>query len=1114
LDTSEDQEKLLEITSQLNEMARVPLADKSCNIDDFSLITLKGFEKRSLWGNTGSGTGGTWESSLPREGRRSFSSISKGNVTPFDHCGKKLPLEAALAQRLKVFDKLFSTLELALIKKINYFMLNFIKRNDNGTFSDKSGKLYKLIRMNLLAAYRRRDFCPNSKDNLIIWTRTLSDSLLPSSIKYFPCLGVLRTSRGRKTHSLAHLLSGIDIWLTLPASIKTAEYDTITSPYSGNLSDAKQLELYCKRLAKIAGAYIPVFLNGVFGTMKKEINNYYQKNKFPIRVVLNKNGPVVVTYLALITDHAHLSQADKASLIRLARLIHPHWGSIIREALEVFDSLQALCLRSSVTRLINNTDLRLLMATPIWKEILFYLAKPGPKTKKLSVKMLLENGWVVRGVDLKGDLLLKILISSISVLIRNQDVPHMFIQLLVVEYFVRYTSLSEINLVQIVNYFFGNFKQFLFTLGKIRDLKAGSTAPIIGRIACIQERAIKWRIVALVDQWTQIVLSPLERSMMKALEGLEEDCTLDQTKAFRINTWCKNLDSIVCADLSAATDRFPRQFQTEILNMFSEGLGDEWGSFICQRNFKLSSGKLVTYKIGSPMGALTSWTTFALSHHVIVRLAKLFSYISLPTSNSYYILDIEEVHTRIVSDPSLFHKFTTTSRVLHRLDKISSGNYLILGDDVSFVDGMFKFHYLTSVWTQYKNILDCFGVDVSLTKSTFPYDGRPVIGEFAKQQFIGDGVYSPVPINSIKSRGDNEGYITLFRYYLENFLQDKLELRLFCVSIRRFFNRRKILTAAYLLNYWLMLAEEDEFLLIKRKQVHKYVQDRLSQMWGLNKFSLLLTEKLLMYHLMKQLIYDKSRRDLSISTFNLLDYCHLAILLSPYRECLSFSRFDTSAVFAPLSQLDLMSAHIETLVRENERNSTIIGSSRANFMLRILTFSGIHKAPKKVIKDFQELTKTLGSLELPWRKSKWEPSDKDVSPQSVWIKTSVLILGLITEKGNLKTMHLEDFDRLKAKFLKDFEVVTKKSFLDTRAPIRHMTKATLQEPQTARQRALARLISQRFKSDPETVFQRLDTPLQKRRVERVILPSVAKRHSDIQSRMSLFLRLRKLQEKK
>jgi len=267
-----------------------------------------------------------------------------------------------------------------------------------------------------------------------------------------------------------------------------------------------------------------------------------------------------------------------------------------------------------------------------------------------------------------------------------------------------------------------------------------------------------------------------------------------------------------------------------------------------------------------------------------------------------------------------------------------------------------------------------------------------------------------------------------------------------------------------------------------------------------------------MYHLMKQLILDKTGRDLSLNTFNLLDYCHLAILLSPYRECLSFPDFDTSAVFAPLSQIDLMSAHIETLVRENKRNSTLIGSSRVNFMLRILTFSGIHKTPKRIIIDFRQIMASLGSLDLPWRKSKWEPSNKDVSPQSVWIKTSVKLLGLLTQKGNLKTMHLEDFDRLKAQFLKDFEVVTKKSFLDVRAPIRRMTKVTLAKPETNRRRALARLLSQKFKTDPEVIFQRLDTPLQKRRVERVILPSVEQRHSDIKSRMDLFLKFRKLRK--
>jgi hypothetical protein len=105
--------------------------------------------------------------------------------------------------------------------------------------------------------------------------------------------------------------------------------------------------------------------------------------------------------------------------------------------------------------------------------------------------MLLNKGIVLRGVDLKGDLLLKVLLFNISVLIKNQDVPRKFIHFIIIEYFLRNTSLSQIAITQIVNYFFGNFEQFLFTLSKIKDLKTNPSDPIIGRIACIQERAIK-----------------------------------------------------------------------------------------------------------------------------------------------------------------------------------------------------------------------------------------------------------------------------------------------------------------------------------------------------------------------------------------------------------------------------------------------------------------------------------------------------------------------------------------------------------------------------------------------------------------------------------------------
>jgi hypothetical protein len=61
---------------------------------------------------------------------------------------------------------------------------------------------------------------------------------------------------------------------------------------------------------------------------------------------------------------------------------------------------------------------------------------------------------------------------------------------------------------------------------------------------------------------------------MKALSGLKEDCSKEQSKSLILNDWCSNHQDVVCADLSAATDRFPRLFQVELLNQFSAGLGN------------------------------------------------------------------------------------------------------------------------------------------------------------------------------------------------------------------------------------------------------------------------------------------------------------------------------------------------------------------------------------------------------------------------------------------------------------------------------------------------------------------------------------------------------------
>jgi hypothetical protein len=119
-----------------------------------------------------------------------------------------------------------------------------------------------------------------------------------------------------------------------------------------------------------------------------------------------------------------------------------------------------------------------------------------------------------------------------------------------------------------------------------------------------------------------------------------------------------------------------------------------------------------------------------------------------------------------------------------------------------------------------------------------------------------------------------------------------------------------------------------------------------------------------MFHLMKQLTRERSKRDLKNKSFNFIDYCHLALLLSPYRSTTT-SMAGTPALLAGLSRTTLISSHVESLVREETRIVNILSSSRTDMQLRVLFFSGIHNAPQRIVVDFKETLKTIGDLDLP-----------------------------------------------------------------------------------------------------------------------------------------------------
>jgi hypothetical protein len=84
----------------------------------------------------------------------------------------------------------------------------------------------------------------------------------------------------------------------------------------------------------------------------------------------------------------------------------------------------------------------------------------------------------------------------------------------------------------------------------------------------------------------------------------------------------KDKSFIYCADLTAATDRFPAEIQRVLLRelLQDSGLSDSLWTLLAKRTFTVSwSGEKVTYNCGQPMGAYGSWPLFALAHHLVVE---------------------------------------------------------------------------------------------------------------------------------------------------------------------------------------------------------------------------------------------------------------------------------------------------------------------------------------------------------------------------------------------------------------------------------------------------------------------------------------------------------------
>jgi hypothetical protein len=149
---------------------------------------------------------------------------------------------------------------------------------------------------------------------------------------------------------------------------------------------------------------------------------------------------------------------------------------------------------------------------------------------------------------------------------------------------------------------------------------------IHSKLTQFPEKAGKTRTIAVVDYYSQRALKPLHRALMDLLSSLETDGTMSHMNVGNYVQECTKQKSFVQTfDLSAFTDRFPREIQEKLLFELCENkeLAAAWWSILADRTFTVAwSGEKVKYAAGQPMGAYASWPLCSLAHHAVVEYCR------------------------------------------------------------------------------------------------------------------------------------------------------------------------------------------------------------------------------------------------------------------------------------------------------------------------------------------------------------------------------------------------------------------------------------------------------------------------------------------------------------
>jgi hypothetical protein len=244
-----------------------------------------------------------------------------------------------------------------------------------------------------------------------------------------------------------------------------------------------------------------------------------------------------------------------------------------------------------------------------------------------------------------------------------------------------------------------------------QDPPEGYLDSTLRRNVVIPSPGLKSRVIAVGDYNTQYMLSPIHRWAFECLRQISSDYTFNHDGGFqKLSEFTRSSNYVACFDLSNATDAFPVSFTEEVLRQVLPGgamIAPLWTTIMTSLPFGTRY-----YRRGQPMGLLSSWAAFALSHHFVVWLAAKKAGGTLLR--------------RVLANPSEY--------------------YGIVGDDV-FITHPALAHY-------YALIIVALGVKINFTKSLIVTSDKRV-SEFVKRNsFRGLEISAISPGLIVKSFND------------------------------------------------------------------------------------------------------------------------------------------------------------------------------------------------------------------------------------------------------------------------------------------------------------------------------------------------------------------------